>query len=64
MEHLKGWTRSDHYREAVRLHEHAIQVGRTNEERGLGVMLSAIFHATLAANTDLVRLQERTNHLS
>jgi hypothetical protein len=64
VEHLKGWTRSDHYQEAVRLHEEANHVGHEDEQRGLGILVSSLFHATLAGNPDLLRLQERTNHLT
>ncbi len=61
MDHLKGWTRSDHYKEAVRLHEEANHVGHHDEQRGLGILVSALFHATLASNHDLVMLQAESN---
>lgn len=52
-------TRAEHYREAMRLHEEANHVGHSDELRGLGVMMSAVFHATMAANSDLTRLSHR-----
>lgn len=49
-------TRSEHYREAMRLQEEANHVGHTDELRGLGVMMNAVFHAVMATNPDLTRL--------
>lgn len=46
-------TRAEHYQEAIRLHEEANHVGHADPMRGLGVMMSALFHATMAANPDL-----------
>ncbi|ALF00411.1 hypothetical protein SEA_ARCHIE_108 [Mycobacterium phage Archie] len=60
-EHMK---RSEHYAEAVRLLDEANHVGHTDELRGLGMMMAANAHATLASIEDLARLQEAANRLT
>ncbi len=61
--HLMSWTPYDHYMEAIRLHEVANHEGHFNADKGNGLMLSAIFHATMAQNSNMIQFEERRRNV-